>query len=75
MLVKGEIYVFAYDLDAVVVAHPIKPDLIGRRLHSTGKLFRDEIMELAKTEGRRARRPDRCDTRATRCADRLRRQA
>jgi hypothetical protein len=53
--VKGEIYVFAYDLDAVVVAHPIKPDLIGRRLlgepDSTGRLFRDEIVELAKTEG------------------------
>jgi signal transduction histidine kinase len=55
MFVKGDLYVFAYDLDGVVVAHPIKPDLIGVKLlgkpDSTGKLFRDEIMALAKTQG------------------------
>jgi signal transduction histidine kinase len=55
MFVKGDVYVFAYNMDAVVVAHPFKRDLIGKKLlgepDTTGKLFRDEIMELAKTKG------------------------
>ena len=55
MFVKGDIYVFAYNLDAMVVAHPHIPALVGQSLlnkpDSKGKLFRNEIMELAKTKG------------------------
>lgn len=53
--VKGEIYVFVYDLSATVIAHPINPKLIGKSLidvpDANGKLFRKEIAELAKTKG------------------------
>jgi cytochrome c len=53
--VKGEMYVFAYDLNAVMMAHPVNPQLIGKDLvnepDSKGKLFRKEIVELAKTKG------------------------
>ena len=53
--VKGELYVFAYNLHAVVIAHPINPKLIGNDLtdvpDANGKLFRKEIIELAKTKG------------------------
>ncbi|MCX5915211.1 MAG: cache domain-containing protein [Deltaproteobacteria bacterium] len=53
--VKGEMYVFAYDLNAVMMAHPVNPKLIGKDLvnepDSKGKLFRKEIVELAKTKG------------------------
>lgn len=52
---KGEIYVFAYDLNAVMLAHPKNPKLIGKNLMDTpdadGKLFRKEIVELAKSKG------------------------
>jgi cytochrome c len=40
--VKGEMYVFAYDLNAVMKAHPVNPELIGKNLlnepDSKGKL-------------------------------------
>ncbi len=53
--VKGELYVFAYDLNGVVVAHPINPKLIGKNLlevpDAAGKTFRKDIAELAKTKG------------------------
>jgi cytochrome c len=53
--VKGEMYVFAYDLNAVMMGHPVNPNLIGKNLFnetdSKGKLFRKEIVELAKTKG------------------------
>ena len=52
--VKGELYVFAYDLNATIIAHPINPKLIGKSLlevpDADGKLFRKEIAELAKTK-------------------------
>ncbi len=52
--VKGELYIFAYDLNAVMMAHPVNPKLIGKNLFnetdSKGKLFRKEIVELAKTK-------------------------
>jgi signal transduction histidine kinase len=48
-------YVFAYDLTATVLAHPVNPKLIGKNLldvpDAEGKLFRKEIVELAKTKG------------------------
>jgi hypothetical protein len=53
--VKGEMYVFAYDLTATMVAHPVNPKLVGKNLldvpDAEGKLFRKEIVELAKTKG------------------------
>ena len=52
---KGELYVFAYDLSATIVAHPKNPKLIGKNLmdvpDTDGKLFRKEIVETAKTKG------------------------
>jgi signal transduction histidine kinase len=53
--VKGTLYVFAYDMDGKMLAHPIKPELLGKNLinepDSKGKLFRKEIIELAKAKG------------------------
>lgn len=53
--VKGELYVFAYDLQAVMVAHPKNPKLVGKNLMEVpdvdGKLFRKDIVELAKAKG------------------------
>ncbi len=55
MFVKGELYVFAYDLQGVMLAHPKDPTLIGTNLYavpdSDGKLFRKEIVEKAKSKG------------------------
>ena len=51
---KGETYVFAYDLQGVMLAHPKNPTLIGKNLYdvpdSQGKLFRKEIVEKAKSK-------------------------
>jgi len=53
--VQGELYVFAYDLNAVMLAHPKNPKLIGQNLmdkpDSKGKLFRKEIIDKAKSAG------------------------
>src|SRR5512137_1685603 len=55
MFDKGELYVFAYDLQGVMVAHPKNPALIGKNLiavpDSEGKMFRKEIVEKAKAKG------------------------
>jgi hypothetical protein len=55
MFDKGELYVFAYDLQGVMVAHPKNPALIGQNLlnlpDTEGKLFRKEIVEKAKSQG------------------------
>ncbi len=52
---KGELYVFAYDLNGVVIAHPINPKLIGKNLidvpDAAGKTFRRDIAEVARTKG------------------------
>ena len=52
---KGELYVFAYDMNATIVAHPKNAKLIGKNLmdvpDTDGKLFRKEIVETAKTKG------------------------
>ena len=54
MFDKGETYVFAYDLQGVMLAHPKNPALIGKNLYdvpdSQGKLFRKEIVEKAKSK-------------------------
>lgn len=53
--VKGDLYVFAYDLNGVMVAHPVNPSLVGRNMlkepDSKGKLFRKMIVDLAVTVG------------------------
>ena len=55
MFDKGELYVFAYDLQGVMLAHPKNPALIGQNLiavpDAEGKLFRKEIVEKAKSQG------------------------
>jgi len=55
MFDKGELYVFAYDLQGVMLAHPKNPALIGQNLVAVpdveGKLFRKEIVEKAKSQG------------------------
>ena len=55
MFDKGETYVFAYDLQGAMVAHPKNPALVGKNLiavpDSEGKLFRKEIVEMAKSKG------------------------
>jgi len=51
MFDKGDLYVFAYDLQGVMLAHPKNPALIGQNLiavpDTEGKLFRKEIVEKA----------------------------
>jgi cytochrome c len=55
MFDRGELYVFAYDLQGVMVAHPKNPALIGQNLiavpDNAGKMFRKEIVEMAKSKG------------------------
>jgi cytochrome c len=55
MFDKGELYVFAYDLQGAMLAHPKNPSLIGQNLITVpdvdGKLFRKEIVEKAKSQG------------------------
>lgn len=52
---KGELYVFAYDMSGKIIAHPKNPKLIGKDLLNVpdpdGKMFRKEIVEVAKTKG------------------------
>jgi cytochrome c len=51
----GDVYVFAYDLDGVLLAIPVNKPLIGKNLinvpDADGKLYRKEINEKAKTVG------------------------
>ncbi len=54
--VKGDLYVFAYDHNATMMAHPVKPELVGVNLldqkdWSGGKHFRREIRDLALSKG------------------------
>lgn len=52
---KGDLYVFAYDLTATIVAHPKNPKLVGKNLmevpDTDGKQFRKEIVSTAKASG------------------------
>jgi signal transduction histidine kinase len=54
--VFDSIYVFAYDLEGTVIAHPINPSLIGGKLYDVpdeeGKFFRREVVFKAKTDGK-----------------------
>jgi signal transduction histidine kinase len=52
---KGEVYVFAYDMTATVIAHPKNPKIIGKNLlevpDNDGKYFRKDVVQGAKTKG------------------------
>ena len=52
---KGEIYVFAYDLNGVVLAHPKNAKLVGKNMadmpDQDGKMFRKDILAIAKKQG------------------------
>lgn len=52
---KGDLYVFAYDLTATIVAHPKNQKLVGKNLmevpDTDGKLFRKEIVTTANAAG------------------------
>ena len=54
--VFDSIYVFAYDLEGTVIAHPKNPSLIGGKLYDVpdeeGKFFRREVVFKAKTDGK-----------------------
>ena len=53
--VKGELYIYVYDFNGVVLAQPANPKLVGKNLlevpDADGKFFRKEAIELAKTKG------------------------
>ena len=53
--VKGEVYVFAYDLTGTMVAHPMNAKLVGKNLlevpDADGKMFRKEIISGVSTSG------------------------
>ena len=54
---QDDLYVFAYDLNMTIVAHPTKPDLVGRnnleqKDWSGGKCFRKEMQSVALSLGR-----------------------
>lgn len=53
--VKGELYVFAYDLNGVMVAHPINAKLVGKDLIAVpdagGKMFRKDIIQGVNASG------------------------
>lgn len=53
--VKGEIYVFAYDMSGTMAAHPINAKLVGKNLMEVpdagGKMFRKEIIEGVTAKG------------------------
>ncbi|MEN6330601.1 MAG: cache domain-containing protein [Smithella sp.] len=52
---KKALYVFVYDKDVVIVAHPYSSDLIGqsmkRKSDGRGKLFHDQIVKTTLTKG------------------------
>lgn len=53
--VKGELYVFAWDMSGTNIAHPINPKQVGVNVLDVpdvdGKYFRKEGMELVKKDG------------------------
>jgi cytochrome c len=53
--VKGELYVFAYDMTGTIIAHPMNKKLVGMNVLNIpdvdGKLYRKEIIEIAKKSG------------------------
>jgi cytochrome c len=54
--IKAELYLYIRGMDGTILAHPVNPKLIGKNMtilpDADGKLFRKEIIELAKTKGK-----------------------
>ncbi|MFZ6748743.1 cache domain-containing protein [Undibacterium sp. Ren11W] len=54
--IQGELYLYIRGIDGTILAHPVNPKLIGKNMtilpDANGKLFRKEIIELAKTKGK-----------------------
>jgi cytochrome c len=54
--VQGALYLTMRDQKGVILANPVNPAMIGKDLvdvpDADGKLFRREILELAKTKGK-----------------------
>lgn len=54
--VNGSLYLTMRNLEGVLLAHPINPKLLGKNMQelgdADGKLFRKDIVELAKTKGK-----------------------
>jgi len=53
---KGDLYAFAYDNSMTMLAHPVKPELVGKNQINQkdwdgGKYFRNEIKEIALSKG------------------------
>ena len=53
---KGDLYAFVYDRNMTILAHPVKPELVGQNLlekkdWSGGKYFSKEIQEVALSKG------------------------
>jgi diguanylate cyclase (GGDEF)-like protein/PAS domain S-box-containing protein len=53
---KGELYVFAYNREMTMQAHPVKPELVGQNLlykkdWAGGKYFRKEMQKVALSRG------------------------
>jgi signal transduction histidine kinase len=52
---RGELYIFVYDSDAVVVAHGADPGLVGNDVTNqqdeNGKFFAREIMQVGESGG------------------------
>jgi cytochrome c len=52
---KGELYVFALNMDNVLVAHPYNKKIVGKNLHklkdTKGKLFVQEFKKVAQDPG------------------------
>ena len=55
MFVKGTVYVFMMNFDGIIMAHPIKPNLIGKNMLNlkdvAGKEFTKEFIAVAKDLG------------------------
>jgi len=53
--VKGDLYIYAWDLKGIVLAHPTNPRTVGKNNMNVpdedGKFFRKEAIEMAKTKG------------------------
>jgi len=53
---RGDLYVFAYDQKMTMLAHPVKPEMVGQNLlnkkdWSGGKYFRKEMQKVALSKG------------------------
>ncbi|MFA6010462.1 MAG: response regulator [Desulfobacteraceae bacterium] len=53
---KGDLYAFVYDSNMTMLAHPVKPELVGQNLLNKkdwagGKFFRKEIRDVVMAKG------------------------